>query len=263
MASVDVDTEGLRPRLRRRAPAIDRQPPIAWSAFDRWLLAVERRETPGARLAHDAYLALRGLSIPDGPVSRRAHRALGIASDVWVDAREMGLAKLLWEPMLRARSERVGKRVHLTQAPLVRGHARIEIGDDCFFSSFTVETGRLCEGPELRFGRACHVGHDVLFSVSERITIGDHVGISDRAAVADSDGHPLDLARRTRGDCLARADVASVTIHDYAWIGRDAQVLKGVTVGAGAIVASGSVVVSDVPEGALAMGAPARTIRVA
>ena len=258
----NLDTVEPRPQLRRRAPAIDREAPIPSSAFDRWLLAVKRRETPGARLAHDAYLALRGLSIPDGPVSRRASRAFGIASDVWVDAREMGLAKLLWEPMLRSCSERVGKRVHLTQAPLVRGHARIEIGDDCFFSSFTVETGRFCDGPELRFGSACHVGHDVLFSVNERITIGDHVGISERAAVTDSDGHPLDLARRTRGDRLGRADVAPVTIHDYAWIGRDAQVLKGVTVGAGAIVASGSVVVSDIPDGALAMGVPARTIRV-
>ncbi len=241
---------------------MDKQPPIPWSAFDRWLLAVKRRETPAARFAHDAYLALRGLNVPDGPVSRCAYRVFGIAYDVWVDAREMGMAKLVWEPMLRARSERVGKRVHLTKAPFVRGHARIEIGDDCFFSSFTVETGRFCDRPELRFGSACSVGYDVLFSVNERITIGDHVGISQRVAVADSDGHPSDLERRKRGDPLGRADIAPVTIHDYAWIGRDAHVLKGVTVGAGAIVASGSVVASDVPDGAIAMGVPARTIRV-
>jgi acetyltransferase-like isoleucine patch superfamily enzyme len=37
--------------------------------------------------------------------------------------------------------------------------------------------------------------------------------------------------------------------------------LKGVTIGAGAVVASGSVVASDIPEGALAMGVPARVIK--
>jgi acetyltransferase-like isoleucine patch superfamily enzyme len=64
-----------------------------------------------------------------------------------------------------------------------------------------------------------------------------------------------------RGEPLAPNDISPVTIHDYAWIGRDAHVLKGVTIGAGAIVASGSVVATDVPDGAIAMGVPARVIR--
>jgi acetyltransferase-like isoleucine patch superfamily enzyme len=186
---------------------------------------------------------------------------MAVAFDAWVDAREILLAKLVWEPMLRARCERVGQGVHLTRAPYIRGHARILIGDNCSFSSLDVQSGRFCDSPELRIGNSCHVGSDNLFAVNERIAIGDHVGMSQRVVVRDSDGHPTDLARRMRGESLAPEDIAPVTIHDYAWIGRDAHVLKGVTIGAGAIVASGSVVATDVPDGAIAMGVPARIIR--
>jgi maltose O-acetyltransferase len=60
---------------------------------------------------------------------------------------------------------------------------------------------------------------------------------------------------------LLENEIAPVTIQDYAWIGRGAHVLKGVTIGRGAVVAAGSTVVTDVPDGALAMGVPARVLK--
>lgn len=232
--------------------------------FDQWLLAVKRRETPAARLAHDAYRWLVGFNVPGGPWTRTIYRTIGVAYDAWVDARELAMAKLLWEPMLRARCDQVGERVHLTRAPYIRGHARIRIGDDCQFSSFDVHSGRFRDRPELVIGNHCHVGYDTLLAVNERVTIGEHVGMSQRVVVRDSDGHPTELARRLRGEeDLRDGDIAPVTIHDFAWLGRDAHVLKGVTIGAGAIVAAGSVVATDVPDGAVAMGVPARVVRTA
>src|SRR5439155_1562079 len=86
--------------------------------------------------------------------------------------------------------------------------------------------------------------------------IGNHVLIAGNSAVQDSDGHPSDTDRRMRGETeLTEADIAPVTIHDHAWLGRGAQVLKGVTVGRGAVVAAGSVAVSEVPDGGLELGA--------
>jgi acetyltransferase-like isoleucine patch superfamily enzyme len=241
--------------------AMAREPSVSLNGFDRWLLRVKRRETPAARLAHDSYLWMRSVNVPDTALTTPLYRMLGIAIDVATDAREMVLAKLLWEPLLRARCQSVGQRVLLTRAPYIRGHVRISIGDDSSFSSFDVQSGRFHDRPELRIGSDCHVGSDNLFAVNGRISIGDHVGISQRVVLRDSDGHPADPARRRRGEVLAPEDVAPVTVHDYAWIGRDAHVLKGVTIGAGAIVASGSVVATDVPDGAIAMGVPARVIR--
>lgn len=239
-------------------------PSLPLSAVDRWLLAVKRRETPAARLAHDAYRWVLGARIPDTELLRRGYRLAGVVYDAYVDAREVVCAKLFWEPLLRARCAQIGERVHLTRAPYIRGHARIVIGDDCTLSSLDVHSGRFCDDPELIIGAHCHVGYDNLFAVNRRIVVGDHVGISQRVVIRDSDGHPTDLERRRRGDALLREeDMAPVTIHEYAWVGRDAHVLKGVTIGAGAIVAAGSVVTSDVPDGAIAMGVPARIIRVA
>lgn len=54
---------------------------------------------------------------------------------------------------------------------------------------------------------------------------------------------------------------APVIIKDNAWIGMSAIILKGVTVGEGAIVAAGSVVTKDVPPHTIVAGVPARVIK--
>jgi Bacterial transferase hexapeptide (six repeats) len=230
-------------------------------AFDRWLLKVKRKETPAARLAHDAYRRLMEFDLPDTVSVRRVYGALNVVVDLATDGGEWVRSKLLYEPMLRARCKSVGAHVKLSSMPYIRGHVNIRIGDGCTFSGISVASGRFFECPELTFGVECHVGSGVFFSVNKRVTIGDHVGIAGRVAISDSDGHPSDPAKRIRGEDITLEDVAPVTIEDYAWIGRDAHVLKGVKIGRGAIVASGSVVATDVPEGTIAMGVPARVIR--
>ena len=54
---------------------------------------------------------------------------------------------------------------------------------------------------------------------------------------------------------------APITIEDDAWLATRAVVLKGVTVGRGAVVAAGAVVTKDVPPYTVAAGVPARVIR--
>ena len=54
---------------------------------------------------------------------------------------------------------------------------------------------------------------------------------------------------------------APVSIGDYAWIGMNCLILKGVSIGEGAMIGAGSVVTRDVPPFCLAAGAPARVLR--
>jgi acetyltransferase-like isoleucine patch superfamily enzyme len=231
------------------------------TTFERWLLSVKRRETAAARLAHDAYRALMKFNLPDTRTTRRMYGTLSSAWDVATEARAWAGAKLLWEPMMRARAESIGERFLMGSKPYIRGHARIVIGDDCTMGGITVYSGRFVDTPELTIGHRCTFGSGILFSVNKRITLADDVGISAHAVIADSDGHPSDPDRRRRGEQLTEDDIAPVNIGEFAWIGRGAQILKGVTIGAGAIVASGSVVATDVPDGAIAMGVPARVVR--
>ena len=231
------------------------------SAFERWVLAVKRRETPAARIAYETYQRLLKLNVPDNAATRRLYGAVNVMNDVLTEATEWASAKLLFEPMLRGRCEHIGARFQLTSRPYIRGHARIVIGDDCQFSGFSVASGRFCDHPQLIIGNRVVMAHHVFFAVNKLITVEDDVGIAGDVTIRDSDGHPSDPERRIRGEAMNEGDIAPVTLREFAWIGRGAQIMKGVTVGRGAIVSAGSVAATDVPDGAIAMGIPARIIR--
>jgi acetyltransferase-like isoleucine patch superfamily enzyme len=230
-------------------------------ALDALILKVKRRETPAAQMAYRAYRTLIEFDIPDTDATKMLFGSLYVAHHIFVDAKEWALSKLLYAPMLRARCEYAGTGLNVTAPPYIRGHARIRVGHNCTFSTFALHTGRFVDSPELTFGDDCFVAGQVQFTLNKKITVGNHVLIAGRADIQDSDGHPSDPSRRMRGEDMDESDIAPVTIQDYAWIGRDAHVLKGVTIGRGAVVAAGSVVVSDVPDGAIAMGVPARILK--
>ena len=92
----------------------------------------------------------------------------------------------------------------------------------------------------------------------ERITIGDRVWIGANTVIADTDFHPLDPQRR--GENPLAANTAPITIADDVFIGMNTLILKGVTIGARAVVGAGSVVTRDVPPDAIVAGNPARVI---
>jgi acetyltransferase-like isoleucine patch superfamily enzyme len=231
------------------------------NALEKLILRIKRGDTPMTRLAKDTYYRLLEFNLPDTPSTRRLYAGLFWAHDAAQSTGELLRSKLFYEPMTRARLYKVGERLRMDALPFLNGHTRITIGDDCSFSSLSVASGRFVDVPELIFGNHVHVGSSVFFSVNERVTIGNHVGIAGRVAIQDSDGHPSDPKRQMAGEVMNINDIKPVVIQDRVWIGRDAHILKGVTIGEGAIVASGSVVAADVPAGALAMGVPARIIK--
>jgi acetyltransferase-like isoleucine patch superfamily enzyme len=106
----------------------------------------------------------------------------------------------------------------------------------------------------LRIGDNTHVGDRTEIHCGHEVSIGADCAISWDVVILDRDYHALDT-----GDEQRRA----VTIGDHVWIGCRAIVLKGVTIGAGAVVAAGAVVTEDVPPRALVAGNPARVVREA
>ncbi|MGI8480536.1 MAG: acyltransferase [Chthoniobacterales bacterium] len=107
-----------------------------------------------------------------------------------------------------------------------------------------------------------------LVMAEERIEIGSHCLISWNVGIADSDFHPLDAAQR-RIDAHALAPffkdrparpklrTAPVVIGDNVWIGMNAVILKGVTIGENSVVAAGAVVTKSVPPNVVVAGNPA------
>ncbi len=164
-------------------------------------------------------------------------------------------------PIFKARCDSVGKNLMLDLLPDVPGHLRLLLGDNVRLNGFFgVNSSRLFEHPTLRIGNNVHVGHMVSFIINKEVTIEDGVMIANYCHFADTDGHPTDPERRVAGEPPLPEEVKPIRICRNAWIGHRAQILKGVTVGEGAIVAAGSVVVKDVPAFAVVAGNPSRVV---
>ncbi|MCW2606695.1 MAG: isoleucine patch superfamily acetyltransferase [Frankiales bacterium] len=111
------------------------------------------------------------------------------------------------------------------------------------------------DGGRLSFGHGTNVngtGTKVLCATG--ITIGAWCTFSWDVQVLDNDFHAITV------DGVERPSAAPVVIGDRVWVGTRAVVLKGVTIGDGAVVAAGAVVSKDVPAGAVVAGVPARVV---
>lgn len=106
----------------------------------------------------------------------------------------------------------------------------------------------------LRFGTSVDVGENVLLRAGGGLTIGNRVLIAAGAAIVTV-GHPIEPPR------WGKVTEAPVKIGDDVWIGANAVVLPGVTVGDGAIIAAGAVVTKDVAAYTVVGGVPATVLR--
>jgi acetyltransferase-like isoleucine patch superfamily enzyme len=116
-------------------------------------------------------------------------------------------------------------------------------------------------------GDWCSLGPNSIVWAMERIEIGSRVFLSHGVQIFDNNSHSMsandrhDRYRelRTAGRHLRQEDVRHepVRIEDDAWIGFNAIILKGVTVGRGAVVGACSVVTHDVEPYSIVVGNPA------
>lgn len=143
--------------------------------------------------------------------------------------------------------------------------AAISLGNYCIF-----EGQIACDraGAKVAVGDRSFVGDSLIVSAG-RITIGNDVLISWGVTIVDHDSHATAFSLR-RNDVMdwyeGRKDwshvaIAPVTIGDKCWIGFGATILKGVTVGEGAVIGAQSVVTRDVAPWTVVAGNPARVLR--
>lgn len=132
---------------------------------------------------------------------------------------------------------------------------------------------------KIRMGRDCAISPDVSFQNGEHITLRDRVKLASRChiwagstsarIVIDDDtvmGPEVLVTtsnyRFNDGSPVSdqNMDERDVHIGRDVWIGARAMILSGVTIGNGAIIGGGAIVISDIPPGGIAVGAPARVV---
>lgn len=161
--------------------------------------------------------------------------------------------------------------VRIHASAYIRGLRHIRLG-----RNFTAGPGLWLEAVTMNEGKAFRpsitIGNDVIVNENvhiaavDRVTIGNDVLIASRVFISDHNhgvygrgGHSSpDVPPRLRALTTAQP----VAIGDRVWIGEMVSVLPGVTIGAGSIIGAGSVVLRDVPPDAIAVGSPARVVKV-
>lgn len=166
----------------------------------------------------------------------------------------------------RAGSVSVGSKSRVSWRR-VRGvdDSTIKVGD---FSIVNCRIDFDRPGVKVSIGDRTFVGKSHLVA-SIGVSIGDDVLISWGATIVDHNSHCLDWEGRAKDvqnwgvgkKDWSGVSCGQVTICDKSWIGFNAVILKGVTIGERSIVAAGSVVTKDVPPDTVVGGNPARVIK--
>ncbi len=134
---------------------------------------------------------------------------------------------------------------------VLREDARLEIRDN--FKIFSGGRIFVNKNASLKLGSG-YINNKITLHCFQKIEIGEDVAIGENVTIRDSDSHIITSNPNA-------AMTLPITIGNHVWIGMNVIILKGVTIGDGAIIAAGSVVTRDVPNKSMAAGVPARIIK--
>ncbi len=132
---------------------------------------------------------------------------------------------------------------------------RIEINDDSAIARFAVVQAA---GGTILIGKDSTIGDFCNLYGQGGLEIGDNVMIAAGVRIVPNQ-HTFDdpLVSINHQPCRA----LGIVIKNGVWVGANAVILDGVTIGEGAIVGAGSVVTKDIPSHAIAAGVPAKVIK--
>lgn len=112
---------------------------------------------------------------------------------------------------------------------------------------------------EVRIGAKTVLGQECTISAYQHVSIGRECLIADRVMLIDFDHRMEDVERPIRTQGIRKRDVR---LGHNVWVGYGAAFLRGVTVGDNAVVGTYAVVNRDLPADAVAVGIPARVVRM-
>ncbi len=125
----------------------------------------------------------------------------------------------------------------------------------CYGGKFTFKNisvgNNVYIGPNAVFMSALakiYIGNDVMFGPNVTIITGDH-------RIDKVGEYMINVTEKEKKNDL------DIVIEDDVWIGANALILKGVTIGTGSVIGGGAIVVRDVPPYTIYVGSPSQKIK--
>ncbi|HEP1839287.1 TPA: acetyltransferase [Streptococcus suis] len=157
-------------------------------------------------------------------------------------------------------------KARLIRRPVyIRGKTNLEYG-----KGFT--TGHACRFDlkgdnmiRLTFGENCEIGDNVHIVAHEKVSIGNNVLLASKIFISDTSHGEYSGERQDQPDVPPNQRslrTKPVTIEDNVWLGENVVVLPGAKIGKGSIIGANSVVNHIIPDYSIAVGSPARVIKM-
>lgn len=149
----------------------------------------------------------------------------------------------------RGRGSKIYGSVRMDTPP----YRRFTIGRESVIESFSCinnAVGDVVIGDKTRIGLHC--------TIIGPVTIGNNVNLAQGIVVTALNHNFTDCTKRIDEQGISTKEV---TIGNDVWIGANATILPGVTIGRHCVVAAGSVVTKDVPDYTVVGGVPARIMK--
>ena len=138
----------------------------------------------------------------------------------------------------------------------------LSIGDDCALAELQIRSKQA--GDFIAVGRGVTttarntwISGAGAGSARPWLIVGDDCMFAYDIVIRNSDAHPIyDAASQQQ----ANEPAGGVCLEPHVWVGEDVKILKDVSIGAGSIIAIGSIVTRDVPRQCVARGVPAQSV---
>ncbi|ALS21460.1 MULTISPECIES: acyltransferase [Paenibacillus] len=162
------------------------------------------------------------------------------------------IVRLMKGFLFRKKTEQCGEFLRVAGKVKVsaRKNSKLILGDNVLLYhnvGFYLDTDHAV----ISIGDRTYINRRTEIMCKDNVTIGSDCAISWDVTIMDTDYHSIE----------GNSDTASVTIGNKVWIGCKATILKGVTIGDGAVIAAGALVTRDVPPNSVVAGVPAKVVK--
>lgn len=149
----------------------------------------------------------------------------------------------------------IGSNVQIKEGVVINAYNGIKIGDDTIIDRRVIIGGLQSQHSYFEVGSRCVILHESYINTTREVIIGNNVGIGGRCMLFTHgtwqnifQGYPVSFGK--------------ILIEDDAWLPWHVMVLPNVIIGRGATLGAGSLVTKNIPPYSLAVGVPAKVIKM-